>query len=155
MMAVTAAAPTTIFSSNNSSSKASTAKSQESDKLESWVDWIQRVTADATTAMEKAGVPDWVEEQQKRKLRWCGHVARRFDGRWTTRILNWTPAGGHRSQGHPVSRWLDDINAFALKLEGLDGSADTAVDIWWAVAQNREVWSSIEQDYVNFLKDRW
>ena len=69
--------------------------------------------------------------------------------------MNWTPAGGHRSQGHPVSRWLDDINAFALKLEGLDGSVDTAVDIWRAVAQNREVWSSIEQDYVNFLKERW
>ena len=44
------------------------------EAVESWADWIQRVTAEATNAMQKVGVPDWVEEQRKRKWTWCGHV---------------------------------------------------------------------------------
>ena len=56
---------------------------EEEDKMESWIDWKQRVTREAVIAMDRAGIPDWVQEQRRRKWRWVGHVARRDDGRWT------------------------------------------------------------------------
>jgi len=68
--------------SDGGSHSDTTASSHDSDKLESWVDWIQRVTEEALAAMTRAGVPDWIEEQQRRKWRWAGHVCRRDDGRW-------------------------------------------------------------------------
>ena len=85
-MAVTAAAPTAIAATTAAARRAQPKAKKVTNLKVGLIGYSE--SADATTAMDKAGVPDWVEEQQKRKLRWCGHVARRFDGRGTTRILN-------------------------------------------------------------------
>ena len=133
-----------------------TASSHDSDKLESWVDWIQRVTEEALAAMTRAGVPDWIEEQQRRKWRWAGHVCRRDDGRWTKQVLEWTPGGGHRRQGHPFSRWSDDINGFISTLyAGSIGDEVVSAAVWDETAQHREVWAQLEDDYVNYCYERW
>ena len=107
---------------------------------ETWVDWIIRVTKVARVAMEKAKVADWVREQKLRKWRWAGHVARRRDGRWTRRMLDWDPKGGSRRVGRPLARWEDSLVEFA-KTTGED---------WRKLAEDRVLWSSLEADYVAF-----
>ena len=81
-----------------------------SDGVEPWMEWIQRVTGIAEHEARKAKVPDWVEEQRRRKWRWAGHLMRRSDGRWSTKILQWAPVTGQRSVGHPARRWADCID---------------------------------------------
>ena len=133
-----------------------TVSSHDSDNLESWVDWIHRVTEEAIAAMARAGVPDWIEEQQRRKWRWAGHVCRRYDGRWTKQVLEWTPSGGHRRQGHPFSRWCDDINGFISTLDAASsGDEAVSIGVWSATAQDRAVWAQLEDDYVNYCYERW
>ena len=81
-------------SSDTTSSGDSSASSHSEDKLESWVEWVQRVTEEAETVMKKVGVPDWVEEHYRRKWKWCGHVCRREDGRWCCKVLAFSPTAG-------------------------------------------------------------
>ena len=97
---------------DSSTQSADTESTTSGDAAESWVDWIRRVTQEALMAMSKVGVPDWAEEQQRRKFRWCGHVCRRHDERWAIVVLKCEPKRGHRHQGHPFSRWRDDLDAF-------------------------------------------
>eukprot|EP00973_Karenia_brevis_P050564 7019286-Karenia_brevis.AAC.1 len=58
---------------------------------ESWVDWLQRSAEECKKAMDAYNVVNWAEEAYKRKFRWAGHVARRADGRWTRKVLQWCP----------------------------------------------------------------
>ena len=78
--------------------------------IEIWVDWVQRVIAETTQAMHKAGVPDWAEEQRRRKWSWCGHVCRKEDERWEWKNVEWIISRGTRAGGHLVTRWIDDID---------------------------------------------
>ncbi len=51
----------------------------------------------------------WIREQTKfedilmtiknKKWIWAGHVMRRSDNRWTTRVTEWQPRNGRRNQG--------------------------------------------------------
>jgi hypothetical protein len=107
------------------------------------VDWIQRVTHEAEEQMHRYDVPCWVEEVRRRKFRWAGHVARREDGRWTRRILQWTP-DGKRDRGRPNLRWVDSIRTFFSRLLGEAAGEDTWID----VAQDREGWHAHEGNYV-------
>ena len=59
----------------------------------------------------------------KLKWQWAGHVARRTDGRWSTRVLEWRPRTGKRSVGRPPARWSDD-----LRKVGGSGWTGKAVD---------------------------
>ena len=96
----------------------------EDECLEPWVDWMRRVTHEALDAMEKLGLADWVEVHRRRLWRWAGHVARREDGRWTTKLLTWIPVGT-RAQAHPMTRWndvLDGIGAQLAELTHSEGS---------------------------------
>ena len=90
--------------------------SEGHEAVESWVECIKGVNADAEVAMFEVGIPDWVEEQHRRKWSWCVHVCKREDGRWARKILRWTPQTGHRCQGRPFCRWSDDVDAFAATL---------------------------------------
>jgi len=129
-----------------SSSDHSTAPSEEEDKLESWTAWIQRTTHEAVDAMNKVGVPDWAEEQQRRKWRWCGHALRRLDGRWTRKVVMWMPEDGARGRGHPCARWEDDIIAFVSAV--VDNPAQ-----WDQISQmaaDREGWTMLEKEYCKF-----
>ena len=114
------------------------------------------MTEEAIAAMTRAGMPDWIEEQQRRKWRWAGHVCRRDDGRWTKQVLEWTPSGGHRCRGHPFSRWSDDIDGFISTLDaGSSGEEGVSVEVWSATAQDRAVWAQLEDDSVNHCYERW
>ena len=110
----------------------------EKKEEETWVEWITRATHISTTAMRRANVADWVDEQRKRKWRWAGHVARRDDGRWTVRVMNWEPVSGKRSVGRPETRWEDSLVRFA-KGRGRN---------WRELAKNRDDWSGLEEQFV-------
>ena len=114
---------------------------EEKEDGETWVEWIIRTTQVAARAMAKAKIPDWVQEQKRRKWRWAGHVMRRTDMRWSQRMFQWVPGErGRRPAGRPAARWEDSLNQFArsskFKLT--------------EVAQDREQWSSLEDAYVAF-----
>ena len=112
------------------------------EEVETWQEWIKRATNLAAKAAKKAGVVDWVEEQRRRKWGWAGHVARREDGRWSRRLLDWEPPMGRRSWGRPVLRWSDSLTQFA-KTKG---------ETWEKTARDQMKWSSWEDE---FAAKRW
>ena len=119
---------------------------EEEVESESFVEWIQRTTAEAESVMNKLHLADWVHEQRRRKFRWAGHVARREDGRRSTTVLDWTPEGC-RNRGHPTTRWEDELVSFA-KCFFDDGSA---VD-WRPISEDRTTWKLLEEDFANRTK---
>ena len=88
--------------------------------------------------LQRANVVDWVEEQRRRKRRWAGHVARRDDGRWTARMLDWAPVARSRRVGRPMLRWEDTIAEFAREI-GIN---------WREKAQDRRAWEELESRFV-------
>jgi hypothetical protein len=116
------------------------------DNLEPWVDWIRRTTHDALAAIARIGIPEWTELQHRRTWRWAGHVLRRDDGRWTRRVLEWTP-GGSRQRGRPKVRWIDGLNTFFSQLTGISSSSEVFA-FWQTTAQDREAWQLLEDDFV-------
>ena len=92
--------------------------------------------------VKKGAVADWVVEQRRRKWEWAGHVARRRDGRWTSRMLHWLPHGGERSRGRPATRWEDELEDF-FKARGMR---------WEDCAQDREAWGQLEQSFAEAVR---
>lgn len=106
-------------------------------KEESWVEWIQRTTGVALKEAEKAKVPDWIPEQRRWKWQWAGHLMRRTDSRWSTTTLLWTPIGGQRRVGHPITRWADSIEAML----------NHCGEKWAALAFDRNAWAGKAADF--------
>ena len=63
---------------------------------------------------ERSKVNDIIDTLYISKRRWAGHVIRRSDNRWATRITEWRPWGYKRPRGRPQTRWCDPM----LKLYG-------------------------------------
>ncbi|CAH2245272.1 jg5104 [Pararge aegeria aegeria] len=59
-------------------------------------------------------------------------IARRTDGRWGLKVLEWRPRTGKRSVGRPPTSWTDDIRRVA-------GSR------WRQAAQDRALWNSLQK----------
>ena len=77
-----------------------------SGEIETWVDWIQRVTLEARRHMVDYKIPDWVNIQYSRAQKWRDTILDKYIGRWVYDILCWEPMGT-QSRGRPRSRWLD------------------------------------------------
>ena len=58
-------------------------------------------------------VLDIAQRISKLKWQWIGHIARRSDGRWGKKILEWRPHMGKLSVSRPPARWTDDLNKTA------------------------------------------
>ncbi|CAH2260536.1 jg18256 [Pararge aegeria aegeria] len=54
-------------------------------------------------------VTDIAQRVAKLKWQWAGNIARRTDGRWGLKLLEWRPRTGKRSVGRPPTRWIKDI----------------------------------------------
>lgn len=52
---------------------------------------------------------DVVQEARHLKWKWAGHVMRRDDNRWSTRLTVWTPRDGIRGRGRQKLRWRDEF----------------------------------------------
>ena len=120
-------------------------------QLEEWVDWIIRATEVAEQAMRAFDVPDWVDEVQKRRFRWAGHVARRNDGRWTREVLTWSIEGS-RSRGRPLTRWTDSLRDFFASIRATSDEESHDNAFWMIIAEDRSTWQALENQYVDFVK---
>ena len=120
-------------------------------QLEEWVDWIIRATEVAEQAMRAFEVPDWVDEVQKRRFRWAGHVARRNDGRWTREVLTWSIEGS-RSRGRPLTRWTDSLRDFFASIRATSDEESHDNAFWMIIAEDRSTWQALENQYVDFVK---
>ena len=77
---------------------------EEGEDLEQWHEWFQRVTRMAVEQMKKDQVEDWGVAARKATWTLAGHISRRSDGRWSTEMCDWCPAGGGRGVGQPSKR---------------------------------------------------
>ncbi len=67
----------------------------------------------ASWIREHMKVEDILMTIKSKKWTWAGHVVRRHDNRWTTRVTEWQPRNGRSSQGRQRVRQKDGIRAFA------------------------------------------
>ena len=115
----------------------------EKQLMEPWLDFIRRTTHSAVEAAEAAKVKDWILLQRERKWRWAGHVARRTDGRWTKKLLEWKPEG-RRSPGRPQTRWEHTLTKFVSRRLAFIESG------WKDLAAHRGSWELLAEDFGNF-----
>ena len=94
--------------------------------LEPCVEWLRRATNISEETARRYGIRDWVVEQRLRKWRLAGHVARRHDGRWSAKLLSWTPNIGKRRVGHPCKRWRDELVEFNAEIGWSESWISTA-----------------------------
>ena len=114
-------------------------------EVEDWVTWLQRTTRTAINQLRKLGLDDWVAEQKKKKWALAGHTARRWDGRWSTALLHWTP-DGLRKVGGPKKRWTQCIE------EVLESKWGVARGDWTIIAQDRDTWKYYSSAYTAFTR---
>jgi hypothetical protein len=75
----------------------------------------------------------------KSKLRWAGHVARRTDSRWTTKLMEWYPRDWKRPVGRPPMRWNDSLRKNYCTRDN-DGKI---VEYWTTRAKDRNQWKAV------------
>ena len=84
----------------------------------------------------KTNFMDVVEVCKKKKWKWAGHVQRMKNDRWTKRATERYPRNYKRRKGRQKQRWSDDIRSVAGSL-------------WGRVAQDREKWAELLQEYAS------
>ena len=109
--------------------------------LETWVDWIMRTTGIIEEQLRQTGLDDWCKGIRRKKWRWAGHLARREDGRWSTKLLDWQPSQGRRRIGRLCRRWADELDDFFMARGSRRGS-------WIAISQDRDTWIDLETEFV-------
>ena len=82
---------------------------QSEEEMESWVDWIQRVTEEVRQLMKRHDLQDWIELQRCQQLKWGARLEQLDQERWSRKVVSWTPSGA-RSRGHPRTRWRDQMD---------------------------------------------
>ncbi|CAH2242561.1 jg8133 [Pararge aegeria aegeria] len=80
-------------------------------------------------------VTDIAQRVAKLKWKWAGHIARRTNERWGSKVLEWRPRTGKRGVGRSPTRWTNDIKRVA-------GSRCKQA------AQDRGFWNSLQKTYV-------
>jgi hypothetical protein len=58
-------------------------------ELETWVEWVKRVTNEAREQMTEHRIPDWIEEQRSRVRRWANRFEEMNNRRWAKQVLEW------------------------------------------------------------------
>ncbi|XP_069362032.1 uncharacterized protein [Maniola hyperantus] len=76
-----------------------------------------------------------IDLKLKLKWQWAGHIVRKTDRRCGPKVLEWRPRTGRCSVGRPPTRWTDDIRRVAGRR-------------WIQAAQDRGVWNSLQETYV-------
>ena len=100
-----------------------------------WVDYMKRSAHKVDEMSTQNSMQTWVASYHQRKWRFAGDTARRR----SKQILSWTPTyGSGRFPGRLSTRWSIDLEAVA----GGD---------WETVAQNEDLWRSLEEGFSQSL----
>ncbi|CAH2267856.1 jg12933 [Pararge aegeria aegeria] len=85
-------------------------------------------------------VTDIAQPFAKLKWQWEGHIARRTDGRWGPKVLEWQPRTDKRSVGRPPTSWRrhqarrgEPLDTSGIKLWNLELPSEylcPAVDVY-------------------------
>ena len=118
--------------------------SVDGQELGNWIDFIIRATHKAEALSSHFHVRDWVHEHFRLKFRLAGHFLRRDDGRWSARVMAFSPRSGSRCRGHPTRRWTDDLDDFFLFAHALRTGE------WQQLAHGRETWTSLEEAFCSY-----
>jgi len=127
------------------------AGSEEDEDLESWVDWIRRVTHEAERQMTSLKIESWVVKARRMKWKWARRVIEEMPvERWASRSLSWDPelcfdgwiSKAKRKQGRPRTRWTDAFVDYAEKLYG-------ARPQWTELKSHIEFWRKNEDEFAN------
>ena len=94
-----------------------------------WVEWLKRTTGIVEKQLKAAGLDDWVVSQRKRKWAFAGHVARREDGRWSQKVLQWEPSDGCRSRGTRSNAGAMQLTIFLSHLMSADTGGSPSLKI--------------------------
>ena len=89
-----------------------------------------------TTIREELQVTPLLEEIERNKLRWYGHVMRMRGDRKPKKYLQWRPAG-RRPVGRPRKRWMEGVQ------EAVERRGSTMQEVEEMKRyENREEWRS-------------
>ncbi|CAH2239535.1 jg21539 [Pararge aegeria aegeria] len=78
-------------------------------------------------------VTDIAQLVAKLKWQWAGHIARRNDGRWGLKMLEWRPRTGKLSVGRSPTSWTDDIKQVAASRWTQPSLQKTYVQQWTSI----------------------
>ena len=81
-------------------------RAQDGQDVESWVDWLKRVTNEAKEIMKAHRVPDWLKLVQQRQEKWKNRLESSETENWAKQVYEWLPIG-FRRKGRPLKRWED------------------------------------------------
>ena len=119
-------------------------------ELEPWTEWIRRATRDAEHQMEATHVEGWIQRARRLKWRWAAKVAKMTPERWTIQSTLWMPQltshYAQRKPGHPKKRWDDDLTEMMIMTH--------TQRPWMNAAMDDSTWTSLEDDYVNMMRQR-
>ena len=89
----------------------------QQEEVESWADWIKRVTRQIGEQPHRLNIQSWVFRARAAKWNWAQRVASHGTDRWAHKVLSWDPmyfcdgphSQAHRPPGRPKLRWVDEI----------------------------------------------
>ncbi|CAD6199453.1 unnamed protein product [Caenorhabditis auriculariae] len=86
----------------------------------------------STDLRQLSQIKDLEKHISRGKHRWAGHVIRRTDDRWSTRVTSWIPRNTRRTRGRPATRWADHFKK-NISRQGRH---------WMTVARDRDAWKT-------------
>ena len=92
--------------------------------------WLENIRS--VDLRKQSGIRDAVSFASTAKHRWAGHIIRRNDDRWSTRVTSWYPRDVKRTLGRPATRWSDSFKP----LNPPHGH-------WAQTAQDRTLWKEV------------
>ena len=100
---------------------------------EDWVEYMHRATQRIKQLSDELGMMTWVEMHRREKWRLAGKLVRTTDDRWSRLVLDWQPYSGvGRTQGHPCTRWTDQLENFA----GGDWKKHAEDEVSWSIYED-------------------
>ena len=137
--------------SDDSEGNSASIQEAEEDGLETWVDWIRRVTHSVENNLKKLKIKPWIEQARKRKWRFAAEL---YSGggeqKWTHLALRWNPQvhsdalrpTARRKPTRPNMRWTDELRAYVR--ENVRPPQE-----WNDVCPNPDFWKVHESRYIN------
>ena len=141
--------------SEDSEGNSASIQEAEEDGLETWVDWIRRVTHSVENSLKKLKIRPWIEQARKRKWKFAGEL-HSGDGeqKWTHLALRWDPQvhsdalrpTARRKPTRPNLRWTDELRTF-VKEHVLPQQE------WNDVCPNPDFWKMHESRFINRIEN--